>query len=82
MLPTPEGGQFGCLVPDSGSAPSEQGVMLWFNVTGRLQAAVAAVTPHGGRILRDVYPIGGFGFRAEIVDSEGNRIALYGETEG
>ncbi len=81
MLPTPGGGQLGCLVPNGGSEPSEQGVMIWFNVTGRLRAAVAAVTPNGGRILRDVQDIGGYGFRAEVVDSEGNRIALYGDAD-
>ncbi|MBK9411779.1 MAG: VOC family protein [Gemmatimonadetes bacterium] len=81
MLPTPSGGQMGCLVPDSTAEPSEHGVMLWFNVTGRLRAAVAAVQPHGGDVRRDVHEIGGYGFRAEVVDSEGNLIALYGDTD-
>ena len=81
MLPAPEGGQMGCLVPGGPAQPSEHGVMIWFNVTGRLRAAVAAVPHHGGVIRREVYDIGGYGFRAEVLDSEGNRIALYGDTD-
>jgi predicted enzyme related to lactoylglutathione lyase len=81
MLPTPGGGQMGCLVPNSAAKPSEHGVMIWFNVTGRLRAAVAAVRLHGGEVRHDVHDIRGHGFRAEVMDSEGNRIALYGDTD-
>jgi len=81
MLPTPDGGQMGCLVPDSPSEPSEHGVMVWFNVTGRLRAAVAAAAATGGQVRRDVHDIGGYGFRAVVVDSEGNGIALYGDRD-
>jgi uncharacterized protein len=75
MLPTPDGQKLGCLV--RGAEPSVNGVMVWFDVNGRLKDAVAAVTTHGGKILGDVHAIGGFGYRAEVQDSEGNRIALY-----
>jgi len=81
MLPTPAGGQMGCLVPGSQSQPSEHGILVWFNVTGRLRAAVAAATQHGGRIRTDVHDIGGYGFRAEVLDSEGNLIALYADRD-
>jgi predicted enzyme related to lactoylglutathione lyase len=81
MLPTPGGGQMGCLVPSSAAEPSGNGVMIWFNVTGRLRAAVAAVRPHGGDVRHGVRDIGGYGFRADVLDSEGNLIALYGDTD-
>lgn len=77
MLPAPNGTQMGCLVTGNQSRPSLDGVMIWFDVEGRLKAAVAAVAPNGGKILGDIHDIGGFGFRAEAQDSEGNRIALY-----
>ena len=80
MLPTPDGKQMGCLVPTDGYRPSGDGVMIWFHVEGRLEAAVAATKAHGGKVLSDVRAIGGYGFRAEVLDSEGNRIALYSET--
>lgn len=51
--------------------------MLWFDVEGRLKDAVAAATANGGKILGDIHAIGEYGFRAEVQDSEGNRIALY-----
>lgn len=77
MLPTPDGQQMGCLVPGGEAKPSLDGVMIWFDVEGRLRDAITAATTSGGKILGDVHAIGGYGFRAEIQDSEGNRIALY-----
>lgn len=77
MLPTPDGEKMGCLVAGNGARPSPDGVMIWFDVEGRLRDAVAAVAASGGKVLGDVHDIGGFGFRAEVQDSEGNRIALY-----
>lgn len=59
------------------SKPSLNGVMIWFDVEGRLKEAVTAATANGGKILGDIHAIGNYGFRAEIQDSEGNRIALY-----
>lgn len=77
MLPTPDGQKMGCLVTGNQARPSLDGVMIWFDVDGRLGAAVMAATENGGEILGDIHAIGGFGFRAEVKDSEGNRIALY-----
>lgn len=77
MLPTPDGQKMGCLVTGNQARPSLDGVMIWFDVDGRLRDAVMAATENGGEILGDIHAIGGFGFRAEVKDSEGNRIALY-----
>lgn len=79
-LPTPDGQKMGCLVAGA-ARPSLDGVMLWFDVEGRLQEAVAAAEANGGRILGAVHAIGGYGFRAEVRDSEGNRIALYSSSD-
>lgn len=77
ILPTPDGQKMGCLVSGNQAKPSLNGVMVWFDVEGRLKESVTAATANGGKILGDIHAIGGFGFRAEVQDSEGNRIALY-----
>lgn len=82
MLPTPDGQKMGCLVTGNQAKPSLNGVMIWFDADGRLRDAVTAATENGGEILGDIHEIGGFGFRAEIKDSEGNRIALYSSSNG
>ncbi len=73
-------GNGGCLVksPDEVSAV---GVMLYLNVNGRIRDAVAKVRTHGGGVVEDVHSIGPHGFRAIVLDSEGNRVALHSETD-
>lgn len=48
---------------------------------GRLRAAVEAAKANGGTVRNDVEPIGPWGFRAIVLDSEGNRIALHAQTD-
>jgi predicted enzyme related to lactoylglutathione lyase len=45
-----------------------------------LDEAIAAVEPNGGKIVEPKHPIGPFGFRAVIIDSEGNRVALHSDS--
>ncbi len=80
-LPTQDGGHMGCLCQVPGFKPSADGVMIYFSVNGRLKEAVAAVSEHDGTVQSDVHSIGDYGFRAEVLDSEGNCIALHSETE-
>ena len=42
-----------------------------------VSAIVAAVGPNGGKVLQPKHPIGPYGSRAVVLDSEGNRIALH-----
>lgn len=79
VLPHEEGEVGGCLVPGSGDEPAARGVTLYLNANGRLDDAIAAVESHGGRVLQAKHPIGPFGFRAIVIDSEGNRIALHSD---
>jgi hypothetical protein len=68
----------GCLViRGEDDAPSRVGPLVYLNAEGRLAQAVAAVTAQGGQVLQDVHPIGPHGYRAIVVDSEGNRVALH-----
>lgn len=71
----------GCLVPaGADNAPSLAGPLIYLNAEGRLAQAVQAVAEQGGRVLQAVHQIGPHGFRAIVVDSEGNRIALHAPT--
>ena len=53
--------------------------MIYLNVNGRLDDAIAAVAAHGGKVIQPKHEIGPFGFRAIVLDSEGNRIALHSD---
>jgi predicted enzyme related to lactoylglutathione lyase len=76
LLPHDEGEVAGCLYP-SDDLPGGHGPLLYFSCAGRLDEAVALVEPNGGKVLKGRHPIGPYGFRALVVDSEGNRIALH-----
>lgn len=67
----------GCLFEHPKGRPSMDGPLVYFNVSGRLDAALEAVVAQGGEVLREKHAIGPFGFRAIVRDSEGNRIALH-----
>jgi uncharacterized protein len=81
ILPHTQGSDVsGCLTPmkEDGIDPApRKGVLLYFNCEGRLDQAVAAVEPNGGKVLQPKHQIGPHGFRAVVIDSEGNRIALH-----
>ena len=68
----------GCLyLAGDDNAPSPRGPLVYLNVDGRIAAAVTAVNGHGGRVLQRTRSIGPHGYRAIVLDSEGNRIALH-----
>jgi uncharacterized protein len=69
-----------CVRSDSGGVdnrPSANGPLIYLLVEGRLDDAVEAARQNGGKVLRARQQIGEHGFRAVIIDSEGNRIALH-----
>ena len=82
LLPHEEQNASGCLVVrgDSGGVdnrPSANGPLIYLSVEGRLDEAVEAARANGGKVLRARQKIGEHGFRAVVIDSEGNRIALH-----
>jgi predicted enzyme related to lactoylglutathione lyase len=82
LLPHEESDASGCLCvrSDSGGVdnrPSANGPLIYLLVESRLDQAVEAARANGGKILRARQKIGEHGFRAVIIDSEGNRIALH-----
>jgi predicted enzyme related to lactoylglutathione lyase len=82
LLPHEEQNASGCLCVrgDSGgidNRPSPNGPLIYLSVEGRLAEAVQAARANGGKVLREKQQIGPHGFRAVMIDSEGNRIALH-----
>jgi hypothetical protein len=79
ILPHEEGEVGGCLFTREGEEPSGKGPLLYLNANGRLDQAIAAAETNGGRVVQPKHAIGPYGFRAIILDSEGNRVALHSE---
>jgi len=82
LLPHEEQNAAGCLCVNSDTAgtenkPSQNGPLIYLSVEDRLDDAVKAVRANGGKILDEKTQIGPHGFRAVIVDSERNRLALH-----
>lgn len=69
----------GCLIRKAGHLPTDGGPLLYFSVNGRLDEALRLATELGGKILEAKHAIGPFGFRAIVLDTEGNRIALHSD---
>src|SRR5437868_7516658 len=66
----------GCLFVAEDEQPSDHGLLVYLNASGRLDEAIAAVEAHGGTVLKPKHSIGPHGFRAVVLDTEGNRVAL------
>ena len=77
LLPDADSGVSGCLVIGKDARPSADGPMIYLNCDGRMPIAVAKVELNGGKVLQPRHAIGPHGFRAIILDSEGNRVALH-----
>jgi hypothetical protein len=69
----------GCLYKTDEDQITDSGLLLYFNVNGRLGEAVDGATENGGSIVEPKHEISQFGFRAKVIDSEGNTIALHSE---
>jgi len=80
VLPHAGNSPSGCLVVSEDNKPSKSGPLVYLSVDGRLNEAVRIAGDSGGEVLTPPHPIGPYGFRAVIIDSEGNRIALHSET--
>lgn len=72
-----KGGNSGCLVLNAKEISSGAGILLYLNVNGRIRDAVVQVENHGGKVIQRIHSLGRHGYRAVVLDSEGNRIALH-----
>ena len=69
------------LVEKDDNEPSQKGPLVYLSVEGRMDAALAEVEQNNGKAVSPKHSIGPHGFRAIIIDSEGNKIALHSHTE-
>ena len=67
----------GCLILDKNLKPSTDGVLIYLNANNRIDQAIDEATKAGGKIIEGKKQIGPWGWRAIIVDSEGNKVALH-----
>jgi len=67
------------LAPDF--KPSENGVLVSLNTGAKLEQALQAIEKSGGQIVQPKTKIEaeGRGYFATFIDSEGNKVGLYGE---
>jgi hypothetical protein len=77
VFPDADSAASACLYTAEGEQSSAKGPLVYLNCAGRLDDAVAAVEANGGKVLKPKHQIGPYGFRALILDSEGNRVALH-----
>lgn len=71
-----EVGSAGCLMQSADTKPSIDGSVVYFSCED-ISRELALVEKEGGKILLPKTDIGEFGFFAQIIDSEGNRIGLH-----
>ena len=70
-------GNGGCLVKEPSHITGTGGILCYLNANGRIREAVAQVAKLGGKVVEPIHPIGPHGFRAVVLDCEGNRVALH-----
>jgi uncharacterized protein len=74
-------GNGGCLVQGAQEVTGTSGILLYMNAEGRIRDALSHVEAQGGRVVEPCKSIGPHGFRAVVLDSEGNRIALHSSVD-
>lgn len=67
----------GAIMEMAGAKPSTEGVTVYLNGGDDLSVPLARVENLGGKILMPKTDIGENGFMAQIMDTEGNKVALH-----
>ena len=67
----------GGIVEMKGATPSADGVTIYLNGGDDLSVPLARVEASGGKIIMPKTDIGENGFMAQLIDTEGNRVALH-----
>ncbi len=71
-------GSAGCLVHSPDNKPSADGTIIYFTCEN-VENEVKKVEASGGKVIVPKTDIGEFGFFAQFIDTEGNRIGLHSE---
>jgi predicted enzyme related to lactoylglutathione lyase len=67
----------GGIIASKEEKPSARGVLIYLNGGEDLSIPLAKVEENGGKVLVPKTNIGENGFMAQVLDTEGNRIALH-----
>lgn len=67
----------GGIVLGDGFVPSDKGTIVYLNGGDDLAIPLSRVESAGGRIILPKTSLGGNGFMAHFIDTEGNRVALH-----
>ena len=70
----------GAIIEMDGVEPSDQGTTVYLNAGHDLGVPLARVEKAGGKVLMPKTDIGENGFMAQILDTEGNKVALHSWT--
>ena len=76
IFPSDEDAVSGALVKADFLSPGDQGSVVYLNVEGIMDAAIARAEGKGAKVLFPKTNIGEHGYIAHISDSDGNKIAL------
>lgn len=80
IFPYAEGTVTGALVSAPFLSPSDTGSIVYINVEGIFDEALARATTNGAEVVLPKMNIGPNGIIAHIMDSEGNRVGLHSMT--
>ena len=67
----------GGIIETKGMTPNDNGPLIYLNGGDDLSAPLARVEAAGGKVIMPKTSIGENGFMAQIIDTEGNRLALH-----
>lgn len=79
VFPYSDPGTGGAVIKRENDAPSLSGSLVYLNLEGQLDAALARVESAGGKVILPKTHIGDPGYIAIIVDSECNRVGLHSQ---
>jgi len=72
-----ENGVGGAIAQGQGFTPSDKGTIVYLNGGEDLSIPLGKIEQAGGKIIIPKTAIGGNGFMAHFIDSEGNKVALH-----
>ncbi|WP_298904750.1 VOC family protein [uncultured Psychroserpens sp.] len=67
----------GAIIEGEGQNPTTDGATIYLNGGENLETALNKVEANGGKVMMPKTDIGQFGFIAQFLDTEGNRVALH-----
>ena len=67
----------GAIIEGEGQNPTTDGATIYLNGGENLEIALNKVEANGGKVMMPKTDIGQFGFIAQFLDTEGNRVALH-----